>query len=68
MAQMLFDEPYRCCRVDEVDGTGEYRYYVSFRPSEQSFEGTSFTFSVEDPKLFTVGEDYRLFIATKEKE
>jgi hypothetical protein len=69
MSQMLFDQPYRCCRVDEIDGTIEgARYYVSFRPSDEGFEGTSFTFLVDDPNRFHVGQDYRLFIATKEEE
>jgi hypothetical protein len=65
---MLFDQPYRCCRVDEIEGLEGYRYYVSFRSSEDAFEGTAFTFAVEDPQRFTVGKDYRLFIATQDEE
>lgn len=67
MAQLLFDQPYRCCRVDEIEGLEGQRYYVSFRPTDQAFEGTSFTFSVEDPNRFRVGQDYRLFIATQDE-
>lgn len=66
MSQLLFDQPYRCCRIDEIDGMEGYRYYVSFRPSDQAFEGTAFTFSIEDVSRFAVGQDYRLFISTKD--
>jgi len=66
MSQMLFDQPYRCCRIDEVEGLDGARYYVSFRPTDNAFEGTAFTFSIEDPNRFKVGQDYRLFIATQE--